>query len=55
MTKIEKQMLVAVGVLVVLLTLSFYQMNKAIQPVAANIEKNGIKPYVMQLWDGKKN
>lgn len=54
MTKIEKQMLVAVGVLVVLLTLSFYQINKAIQPGAANIEKNGIKPYVMQLWEGKK-
>lgn len=54
MTKIEKQMLVAVGVLIVLVTLSFYQMSKAIQPVAANIEKNGIKPYVMQLWEGKR-
>jgi hypothetical protein len=55
MTKIEKQMIVAVVVLLALLTLSFYQMNKALQPIAANVEKNGIKPYVMQFWEGKKN
>lgn len=55
MTKVEKQMVIAVGILIVLVTLSFYQMTKAIQPLAANIEKNGIKPYVMELWEGKKN
>lgn len=55
MTKIEKQMIIAVVGILIVSMLFFYQMTKALRPIAANVEKNGIKPYIMQLWEGKKN
>lgn len=53
-TKTEKQMLIAGAILAILFTLSMYQLTKHVEPLAKNIEKNGIKPYIMQLWEGKK-
>lgn len=55
MTTIEKQMIALLIVLIVAPTLGVIRLNKALQPVTADIEKNGIKPYVMQFWEGKKN
>jgi hypothetical protein len=55
MTKIEKQMIVIVSILVILCVSSMYYTLKRLEPLSKDIEKNGIKPYIMQLWEGKKN
>jgi len=54
MTTIEKQMIFVLILLIVTLTLGVVQLNKALVPVVADVDKNGIKPYVMRIWEGKK-
>jgi len=54
MTKIEKQMLAGMAICVVFMVISIYVLLKALEPVTKNIDQHGIKPYVMQLWEGKK-
>jgi len=54
MTTIEKKMVAGVIFFIVILTLSVMQLSKALEPVVADVDKNGIKPYVMRIWEGKK-
>lgn len=50
MTTIEKKMIVGMIVFLV----AAFLMAKEIMRIDAYVEKNGIKPYVMQIWEGKK-
>lgn len=53
MTKIEKQMIGAVVVVLVLLVVSMTFLVKSLKPVQEQINQGGLKSVVNELWNGK--